>query len=255
MEVSNRKSQIPRGRHGNQPKITRFALGKCGWSTSFALARIKGELKKSVSQNNRNNNKDLWCGFAGNKDKHAVSVQWCTVSGRLTPSQLHDAVSHITGIKIGSIESVKDHIRLGQLKGNRFQIVLRDVKVPVIPKGDSNDVSSNEMEKRLKILQETGFLNYFGMQRFGSSTVGTHDIGRAILQNKFDLACALMILPRSGETGQWKEDRMEFVQNGDIHRIPKGLQLERKLMFNLRDDESPNFEGAMLKMDRKSRML
>ena len=228
VEVSDRKSQTQRGRHGNQPKIRRFALGKCGWSTSFALARIKGELKKSVSQNNRNN-KDLRFGFAGNKDKHAVSVQWCTVSGRLTPSQLHDAVSHITGIRIGSIESVKDHIRLGQLKGNRFQIVLRDVKVPVIPKGDSNDVSSNEMEKRLKVLQETGFVNYFGMQRFGSSTVGTHDIGRAILQNKFDLACALMILPRSGETGQWKEDRMEFVKNGQSNRRLRRLRLRRIL--------------------------
>ena len=49
-------------------------------------------------------------------------------------------------------------LRLGAHGGNRFTIVLRDVS------GEAAD-----LEVALSSLQRTGFINYFGLQRFGSS--------------------------------------------------------------------------------------
>merc|ERR1712136_488665 len=104
------------------------------------------------------------------------------MGGPVTPQQLCNAVQHIEGIKVGNMQSVQKQMRLGLLKGNRFQIVLREVtELKSFDHGNNKSVAlslKKEMKKRLKVLQETGFVNYFGMQRFGSSTVGTHDIGR-----------------------------------------------------------------------------
>ncbi len=48
-------------------------------------------------------------------------------------------------------------------------------------------------------MKDIGFINYFGMQRFGLSTVGTHDIGKAIISKQLSMGCALLILSRSNE--------------------------------------------------------
>jgi len=41
-----------------------------------------------------------------------------------------------------------------------------------------------------------GFINYFGLQRFGSYSVGTHEIGRVLLKGDFKAAVDLIMCPR-----------------------------------------------------------
>ena len=60
-------------------------------------------------------------------------------------------------------------LKLGDLKGNRFKIVIREV-----------DENNNEIIKNgIESLKYNGFVNYFGMQRFGNfAEVPTHLIGK-----------------------------------------------------------------------------
>lgn len=58
-------------------------------------------------------------------------------------------------------------LQLGQLQGNKFTIVLRSVK------GTEDDIDAG-----MTSLRDHGFINYYGMQRFGVFSVPTHHIGR-----------------------------------------------------------------------------
>lgn len=62
-------------------------------------------------------------------------------------------------------------LMLGQLKGNRFRIALRNV------------LADDELiEESMKFIEENGFINYYGLQRFGNDKqVPTYDIGVALL--------------------------------------------------------------------------
>ena len=94
-------------------------------------------------------------GYAGLKDRHAVTVQHFTVpiEGRPEPDwkavvsdeyQVLAAARHRRKLKIGS------------LKGNRFRIVLRDLTVP-----------AESLLPKLEAIAARGIPNYFGAQRFG----------------------------------------------------------------------------------------
>jgi tRNA pseudouridine13 synthase len=51
------------------------------------------------------------------------------------------------------------------------------------------------MNKIAKNLEERGFINYFGLQRFGTGLVPTQAVGRAMFQQNWELACALILCP------------------------------------------------------------
>jgi hypothetical protein len=46
--------------------------------------------------------------------------------------------------------------------------------------------SDEDIEKSLKSLQEKGFLNYFGLQRFGTQSIPTYEIGKALVSGKWE---------------------------------------------------------------------
>lgn len=60
-------------------------------------------------------------------------------------------------------------VNLGDLSGNRFKIVIRDVK----------EKSDELIRSAIDSLKSNGFINYFGLQRFGNSAESpTHLIGK-----------------------------------------------------------------------------
>lgn len=75
---------------------------------------------------------------------------------------------------------------MGDLQGNRFHVVLRDLVA------DSDESIENALSK----IKKNGFLNYFGLQRFGTSDVPTHVVGLAILREDWQEAIDLLLKPR-----------------------------------------------------------
>lgn len=58
----------------------------------------------------------------------------------------------------------------------RFSIALRDVTAE----------NENDVKIALESLKENGFLNYFGLQRFGTSVVKTSEIGAALIKEEWE---------------------------------------------------------------------
>mgnify|MGYP003387173539 CR=1 FL=1 len=65
--------------------------------------------------------------------------------------------------------SVKEPLQLGKLRGNRFEIVLREVSC-----------EAGLVEASCRALAERGFINYYGLQRFGKGGAGNHLIGTGV---------------------------------------------------------------------------
>lgn len=95
-------------------------------------------------------------GYAGLKDRHAVTTQWFSVRD---PSG--DACTERIGLEDVELLRAARHVRklrAGMHRSNRFQLTLRDV--PLHDQGDA-------LEARLKLIARQGVPNYFGTQRFG----------------------------------------------------------------------------------------
>lgn len=104
--------------------------------------------------------------YAGVKDKRSKSTQWCSVR-RVEPWKLIIKTNNQRNIKVGNITFKNKPIMLGQLQGNKFKIALRNVQ--------AND---DLIEKSMKFIEENGFINYYGLQRFGNDKeVPTYLIG------------------------------------------------------------------------------
>jgi tRNA pseudouridine13 synthase len=56
--------------------------------------------------------------------------------------------------------------------------------------------SQQNLEDNMKALKSNGFINYFGMQRFGTTSIGTHEIGRKILAGRFEDAVNAILCSR-----------------------------------------------------------
>lgn len=94
-------------------------------------------------------------GFAGMKDRHAVTTQIFTVQlpGKADPDW--SAFPHAE-VTLTSLGRHSRKIKRGALRGNRFVLVLRDIE------GDRAAA-----EDRLASIAARGVPNYFGEQRFG----------------------------------------------------------------------------------------
>jgi tRNA pseudouridine13 synthase len=94
-------------------------------------------------------------GFAGMKDRHAVTTQWFSV-GLQEAARVDWTAWDIPDVAFLQARLHSRKLQRGALKGNRFLIVLRKLR------GDPVD-----LEERLNTLAESGAPNYFGPQRFG----------------------------------------------------------------------------------------
>lgn len=112
--------------------------------------------------------------YAGTKDRRGKTTQWVSVK-KVDPNKILRSVRSIKGLFVGNFKFQASPLRLGMLFGNRFSIVLRNIIDPI-----------EKIEIAMLALKDHGFINYYGLQRFGTiANIPTHDIGRALLQGKF----------------------------------------------------------------------
>jgi len=130
---------------------------------------------------------------AGIKDKKAVSEQICSVYG-VARERIEQTV--LQNIKIIFLGYGDEPVHLGQLEGNKFRIVVRNLdNLPkIVPK----------------------FRNLFGNQRF---SVSNADIGRHIVRREFKEAASLII----GLYPKIQLQGSDYV--GALRRLPRRLLL------------------------------
>ena len=94
-------------------------------------------------------------GYAGLKDRHAVTVQYFSVPEATKPAEFWIGV-RTAEFKVLDVHANLRKLKRGALSGNRFQIRLRQVAW-----------SREQLEVKLEALRTHGVPNYFGPQRFG----------------------------------------------------------------------------------------
>ncbi len=97
-------------------------------------------------------NKEI--GYAGLKDKHAMTKQYISLHKKYEESL--ENFNH-ENIKILSKTYHNNKIRIGHLKSNRFYIKVKKV----------NPTSAAKIDEALKNISNDGMPNFFGYQRFG----------------------------------------------------------------------------------------
>ncbi len=107
-------------------------------------------------------------GYAGLKDRYAVTRQWFSIYLPKGETPELTLLQHPEFKVLSQSRHVKK-LRPGDLQGNRFRIVLRDVT------GDRDAIEAN-----LRAVASHGVPNYFGAQRFGHGG-GNVEQGRAML--------------------------------------------------------------------------
>ncbi len=169
-----------------------FLLEKKNYTTERAIQAICNNL----------NIRRTKIAYAGNKDKHAVTEQYISIERlkhKLDDYELKD-------LKLTFMGFSKEPLSLGHLKGNYFEIVIRNLE-------------KNTSIKHLDLIP-----NCFDQQRFSNNNV---NIGRCILKKDFKKAVSEILL-NNGDYEQKTKEHLKKNMNdyvGALRKIPKKILL------------------------------
>lgn len=186
--------------------------------------------------------------YAGTKDRRAKTTQWVSIK-RGDPLRIASAASKNRNMKLGNFCFKPEPLKLGMLRGNRFRIVIRKVTA-----------SEEEIKTSMENFRENGFINYFGLQRFGNcAEVPTYKIGIEILKNDWKKACILILKPREGDPYFMKKIREIWVRTGDAKLAYEKFfysnkSIERSILKWL-STHGNDFKGAIDHLPRNMRLL
>jgi len=168
-----------------------YLITKKNWNTLDLIHELKERLHV----------KDV--GYAGIKDRHAVTSQYISVLHRKITFSIKDVTFELIG-------TGKQRIYLGMLKGNAFVITIRD------------------LEKKLKPI--TDVINFFGEQRFSEKNA---HIGKLLVTKKFKEGCEELGLQvhRNDYVGALKsvgKERLKFYVHAYESELWNRLALKSK---------------------------
>lgn len=115
-------------------------------------SRTTEEVARSLAQIARVKPRDV--GYAGRKDRVAVTTQWFSVPG-LEPAS--GRALDLPGVRVLDAVPHRHKLRTGQLRGNRFRIAVRD----------AGPQQCADAARRFAELAAGGMPNRYGPQRFG----------------------------------------------------------------------------------------
>jgi tRNA pseudouridine13 synthase len=159
----------------------------------------------------------LRMGYAGMKDKRGVTSQFVTVPASTNLAKLasinksgggggHTRNQGRDVLRVGNFEYVAVELRLGRLRGNRFDIALRNVQLD----GLSVEAMKTKLASAAEALRQHGFINYFGVQRFGKYH-DTHLTGMAVLKGDYEKAIDIIMSIKPDERPETVAARQEWL--------------------------------------------
>ncbi|CAD7002715.1 unnamed protein product [Ceratitis capitata] len=234
----------PKGNSRNQERTrwtfpgeyVHFLVYKENMETGEAASRLASRLGMHPSHVN----------YCGTKDKRAKTTQKFCIKRR-SPSQILNA--GINSMRIGNFSFSNDVLKLGDLKGNRFRIALRHVN------GDEEKI-----QKALENLRDNGFINYFGLQRFGNNAdIPTYEIGVALLKADYKTVAELILKPRANDLPFMDEVRKKWWTERDSAAaaamfIPNEF-IEKKLLNGLAKYGENDYSTALRGIPRNMLLL
>lgn len=250
-------------------KYLHFTLYKENKDTMEAISHLSRLLKMKPNR----------FGFAGTKDRRAATTQRVSVKydGPVNPAFIN---SRNNNIKIGGLKRIDAPIQLGQHGGNEFTISIKNVE---LLRGQNAPIDYRLrmteacVQASLDHIQQHGFINYFGLQRFGTHAIGTQEIGTRILCGDFETACNQLLYVNPTLAARLEDPDVEstFMRDeiararvisvfkaGDdvssaLYTMPKRFSAEMAIIEHLtkRANSSRDFCGAILSVTRNLRNL
>jgi tRNA pseudouridine13 synthase len=223
---------------GDGPNLWIF-IDKTGRTTLDVLLDISRKLHISRKR----------MGFAGMKDKKAHTRQWICISN-INPceeKEIVDLEDKIYKTQFLDIKRNQKKLRMGQLVGNKFKILIKDL--------EDLEKSAITTKEVLEILESKGVPNYYGWQRFGKPRTNTHLVGKALSLNDLKEAVRLYI----GDP-QEKEDEKVFkarkkYEEDDLEKslelFPSKMIYERMMLKELIKEKNKR-EKKSLSLDDNS---
>jgi len=209
-------------------RYTTFNLVKVNKDTFEAIRKISKELNVPYH----------FINYSGLKDKFSISVQRVSIKGDYA-EKLRNL--KIKDIFIRNVIPTKKPVKLGSHWGNNFTIVLRNIK------DDKN--LRNKIEEYVKFLNNFGFPNYFGLQRFGNYRPNSHIVGRYLLEGNFKKAFEEFVSTTySTESMESKLARREFRKTRNLEKaykdFPNRLNYEKNMIHHLIENPD-DYEGSI----------
>ncbi|OII71725.1 uncharacterized protein cubi_00532 [Cryptosporidium ubiquitum] len=172
----------------NIPDYIHFTIYKENRDTVDAVNMISKCLKR--------NHKSF--GIAGLKDRRGITVQRASAYRVLENQLLYSTASKSwdRNVRISDFKYENKQINIGDLNGNLFHVVIRDLEISDTHLGTE---SGNEkltlkvVEKLIREIKSLGFINYFGLQRFGTSEIPTYKIGISLMKREWKKAFYLIL--------------------------------------------------------------
>ncbi|KAJ2498559.1 multisubstrate pseudouridine synthase 7 [Coemansia sp. RSA 1972] len=189
-------------------------------------------------------------GMAGTKDKRGITVQKCSAF-RIAHERLIWASRKLRGGRLGNFSYAEKEIKLGELGGNQFTIVLRHVR----------GADAESLGPVLLGIRNTGFVNYFGMQRFGTQSISSHTIGIAVLKSDWRRVVDLILCPRVGERDDVAKARTVWNETKDakatLELLPRRAALAESsvLQHFVKSGSTNNCSAAFACIPRNLRLM
>lgn len=178
-------------------------------------------------------------GFAGTKDKRAVTTQLMSFYG---PPDMIDSIS-LKDVEITDPYRGARGIQIGDLIGNSFTIKVRNCTMPM------SEIPSVLEEDASIIRKAGGFPNYFGVQRFGAVRPVTHLVGERLVRGDFEGAVRTYIcFTTPEEDPELRAIRESLVGCTDwkaaMNAMPEHMSFE-KMMAGVLADDPEDWTGAI----------
>ena len=210
--------------------------------------------------------------FAGTKDRRAVTVQRVSVY-RVLADRMESAGRTLRNAKIGNFEYRPFALQLGELSGNEFVVTLRDCDFHYPLPMDSKTITEGArliISAAIKSLSERGFINYYGLQRFGTFSTSTSEVGVRMLQGDFEAAvdAILHFSPSSFTAAQTdrisREDQarahaiysFKTTGHANLNDMPRKFSAETGIIRHLtRKYQNNDYLGALHSIPRNLRLM
>ena len=226
--------------YSHRGEFTHCVLRKYNWDNMRAVKEISKRLGLSGKR----------IGFAGTKDKRAVTAQ--QISFYNVP--VEDLMKvNIKDITLRDFRYADDKIDLGDLWGNRFTITVRNI---------NESIPQIEVEDRVRRISgelKYGFPNFFGEQRFGTVRPITHLVGKEILKGDFKRAVMIYLSDvYEGENAESAEARKKLAETMDfkdaLKNFPRNLGYELSMINHLVEHEG-DYTGALKVLPKTLSMM
>ena len=178
-------------------------------------------------------------GFAGMKDATAIARQHLSFQ-LVEPAKFENL--DLKSVRILDIKKHNRKLRRGQLRGNRFTCIIRDV-----------EENAEEIAKQiLDVISKKGLPNYYGEQRFGRAK-NNHILGMKFLKKDFKGFIEELFKTIESESKQ----AFDEIQEGNFVEAEKllkpNLNTEKKVLKILA--RTNDFEKAVKSIHRKLKQL